>query len=72
MVEEMEVAMLCEELERLEAEFDDIVSAMEEPTLTEEDRQSLQKAYSRLSRVIEKHHKSGHQGEPCFEDSCSE
>ncbi len=64
--------MLCAELERLEAEFDDIVTALEDQYLTEEERRFLQGDYSRLSSVIQEHHKSGHKGQPCFEDSCPE
>jgi len=60
--------MLCAELERLEAEFDDILTALENPNLTEQDRRSLQEAYSRLSRTIQDHQKSGHSGSPCFEE----
>ena len=32
--------MLCEELERLEGEFDEIVVALEDPDLTDEERAS--------------------------------
>jgi len=60
--------MLCAELEHLEAEFDDIVTALENPDLTERERQSLQDAYSRLSRIIQDHQKRGHGGGPCFEE----
>lgn len=58
--------MLCAELERLEAEFDDILTALDNPNLTEEDKRSLQTAYSRLSHTIQDHQKSGHDGGPCF------
>ena len=60
--------MLCAELEHLEAEFDDIVTALENPDLTEREKQLLQEAYSRLSRTITDHQKHGHEGGPCFEE----
>jgi hypothetical protein len=60
--------MLCAELERLEAEFDDILTALENPNLTEQEMRSLQDACSRLSRTIEDHRKSGHSSNPCFEE----
>jgi hypothetical protein len=60
--------MLCAELERMEAQFDDILTALENPNLTEQERRSLQDAYSRLSRSIKDHQRSGHEGQPCFEE----
>jgi len=60
--------MLCAELEELEAEFDDIVIALENPNLNEEERQALQKAYDQMSRTIRSHQMSGHAGGPCFEE----
>ena len=60
--------MLCAQLEHLEAEFDDILTALENPNLTEQERQSLQDAYARLSRTILDHQRSGHEGHPCFEE----
>jgi hypothetical protein len=60
--------MLCAELEELEAEFDDIFTALENPYLTEQERRSLQIAHSRLSRTIKDHQERGHDGGPCFEE----
>ncbi len=60
--------MLCAELEELEAEFDDILTALENPHLTEQERRSLQAAYSRLSHTIKDHQEHGHGGGPCFEE----
>ena len=60
--------MLCAELEGLEAEIDDILTALENPELTEQERRSLQVAYSRLSRTIKDHQRQGHDGGPCFEE----
>ena len=60
--------MLCAELEELEAEFDDILTALETPDLTEQEKRSLQVAYSSLSRTIKDHQKHGHGGGPCFEE----
>jgi len=63
-----EAHMLCAELEKLEAEFDDIVAALENPDLTEQEKQDLRSAYARMSRAINEHHKSGHDGQSCFEE----
>jgi hypothetical protein len=60
--------MLCAELEELEAEFDDILTALENPDLTEQEKRSLQVTYSRLSRTIKDHQEHGHKGGPCFEE----
>jgi hypothetical protein len=60
--------MLCAELERLEAEFDDLLTALENPALTEEQKLELQKAYRRLSQTIHDHQVHGHEGGPCFEE----
>jgi len=60
--------MLCAELEELEAEFDDILTALENSHLSEQQRRSLQVAYSRLSRTIKDHQEHGHDGGPCFEE----
>ncbi len=60
--------MICDELERLEGEFDDIVIALEDPELTDEEKASLEKEYARLSHVINDHRMAGHRGGPCFEE----
>jgi hypothetical protein len=60
--------MLCAELEKLEAEFDDILTALENPNLTEREKQDLRDAYVRMSRAIGDHQRSGHDGQPCFEE----
>jgi len=60
--------MLCAELERLEGQFDDIITALENPDLTTEQRQSLEEACSRLNLLITFHQTSGHNGNPCFEE----
>ncbi len=59
--------MLCAELERLEAEFDDIVDALEDLTLPEWRRKELESAYVQVAREIRAHQSAGHRGEPCFE-----
>jgi len=59
--------MICAELERLEAQFDDILTALEDEHLTEQQKQELKEAYERMSRVIKEHHEHGHAGGPCFE-----
>lgn len=60
--------MLCGELERLEAEFDDIVTALEEQDLKPRQRKALQQAYQRMLKRIEAHRRAGHDGRPCFEE----
>lgn len=60
--------MLCAELEELEAQFDDIVTALENPNLTAEEQLALREAYDRLSHTIRDHQISGHRGGPCFEE----
>jgi hypothetical protein len=64
----MEPAMLCTELEHMEAQFDDILTALENPNLTEGEKRSLEEAYTRLSHAIQDHQKAGHGGRPCFEE----
>lgn len=60
--------MLCEELERLEGEFDEVVVALEDPLLNDKERVKLEREYSRLSHLIKDHQTGGHQGGPCFEE----
>jgi len=60
--------MLCEELEELEGQFDDVVTALEDPKLSEGERAALEREYSRLSHVIKDHQRAGHKGGPCFEE----
>jgi hypothetical protein len=60
--------MLCEELELLEGQFDEIVTALEDPTLTDDQRKALEKAYAELSHTIKDHQTAGHKGGPCFEE----
>lgn len=59
--------MICAELELLEAQFDDVLTAFEDEHLTEQQKQRLNEAYARLSRVIKEHQVHGHDGGPCFE-----
>ena len=61
--------MLCAELERLEAEFDDVVTALEDLAIPEQRRKELQEAYVRLTREIRTHQADGHEGRPCFEEN---
>jgi hypothetical protein len=60
--------MLCEELEELEGQFDEIVTALENPNLSEEKRAAFEKEYARLSHIIKDHQGIGHEGGPCFEE----
>ena len=60
--------MLCAELEELEAQFDKIVTALENPDLTAEERLALLKARDELIHTIKDHQIFGHKGGPCFEE----
>lgn len=60
--------MICDELERLEGEFDDVVTALEDSELSKAEREFYEKEYARLSHLIKGHHSSGHAGGPCFEE----
>lgn len=60
--------MLCVELEKLEAELDDIITELEKPYLTPKERNELEKTYAQVARTIDEHHKAGHKGGPCFEE----
>jgi hypothetical protein len=60
--------MLCAELEELEAQYDKIVAALENPNLTAEERLLLQNARAQLSRTIKDHQTFGHKGGACFEE----
>ena len=63
-----EVNMLCAELEDLEAQFDKIVAALENPNLPEEERLALQKARDEMIHTIKDHQTFGHRGAPCYEE----
>jgi len=64
----MEVNMLCAELEEMEGHIDDILTALENPKLTEQEKKALERSYTKLSHAIQEHQKSGHHGAPCFEE----
>jgi hypothetical protein len=61
--------MLCAELERLESEFDDIVSALDDLRLPEQRKKELEETYVRIAREIRIHQAGGHEGRPCFEQN---
>lgn len=60
--------MLCEELERLEGQLDDVITALENPALSAEQKKALEEAYAKLSYTISDHQTFGHNGGPCFEE----
>lgn len=60
--------MICAELEHLEAELDDLITALENPRLGEAERAALEIAYERLSQRITRHQDGGHAGSPCYEE----
>jgi len=60
--------MICAELEELEARLDDLITALEDPRLTDEQKTSLQDEYARISHMISDHRSGGHSGGPCYEE----
>jgi len=60
--------MICAELEELEEQYDHIVTALENPDLSLDERRVLQNARDQLSRAIKEHQMFGHKGGPCFEE----
>ena len=60
--------MLCAELEKLEAQLDDIITELEDPGLPQWHREELEAAYGRLSHEIDEHRSAGHAGTPCYEE----
>jgi hypothetical protein len=60
--------MLCAELERLEAQLDDIITDLEQPGLSEWKRKELEVVYAQLSHEIRNHRELGHDGSPCYEE----
>lgn len=60
--------MICAELEKLEAQLDDIITELEKPELTSWQKMELESAYARLSQEISAHQRAGHEGGPCFEE----
>jgi len=60
--------MLCEELEQLEGRLDEIITALEAPGLSLQQRKVLEEAYAKLSHTISDHQTFGHDGGPCFEE----
>jgi hypothetical protein len=60
--------MLCAELEQLEEQYDHIVTALENPNLTDDERRVLLNAREQLIQAIREHQMFGHKGGPCFEE----
>ncbi len=60
--------MICAELEELEGQLDEIITALESPVLSEEKRRRLESEYHRISHLIDEHQSGGHAGSPCFEE----
>ncbi len=60
--------MLCAELELLEAQLDDLITALEQPDLTPVERQRLEREYHELAQLMDEHRASGHNGSGCFEE----
>lgn len=60
--------MICAQLEELEAQLDEIITALENPHLTDEQKKALEREYAQLSHLIHDHQSGGHDGGPCFEE----
>ncbi len=60
--------MLCAELEQLEAQLDDLITALEDPNLQPPRRAALEREYTELVHLMDAHRASGHRGSPCFEE----
>ncbi len=60
--------MLCAELERLQAQLTDIIVALEDPNLTDEQKKALEESYAQVSQIISNHQMFGHKGAPCYEE----
>jgi hypothetical protein len=60
--------MICAELEELEGQLDEIITALENPALTDEQRRNLENDYANLSHLIRDHQSVGHSGGPCYEE----
>jgi len=60
--------MICAELEQLESELNDVVTALEKPELTLKEKSTLAAEYLRISQAITEHERSGHQGGPCYQE----
>ena len=60
--------MLCAELERLEAQLDDVISELERPGLSEREHAELEAVYYRIAHEIREHRDGGHRGAPCYEE----
>ena len=60
--------MICAELEELQGQLDEIITALETPQLRAEEKKALDREYARVSHLINHHRSDGHDGGPCFEE----
>lgn len=60
--------MICAELEQLESKLNDVVTELEKPELTTDEKQKLSAEYVHISQAISEHEHSGHNGGPCYEE----
>jgi hypothetical protein len=60
--------VLCAELEDLEAQLDELITALENPELQDQERRRLEDDYDHLTHLIRDHQVAGHSGKPCFEE----
>ena len=60
--------MICAELEQMEGQLDEIITALEDPALSDERKRALEAEYHRLSRLINEHQSGGHAGGPCYQE----
>ena len=59
--------MISAELEDLEAQLDEIITALEDARLSDEQKKYLESEYARISHLISEHQSGGHGGGPCYE-----
>ncbi len=60
--------MICAELELLEGQLDELITALEREDLHGEEKRRLELEYARVVHIIEEHQRAGHSGKPCFEE----
>lgn len=60
--------MICAELEELEAQLDEIITALEDTRLSDEKKKDLEQEYARIGHLITDHRSGGHSGGPCYEE----
>ncbi len=60
--------MICAELEFLEAQLDELITALERNDLQEDEKRKLEGEYTGVAHLIKDHQLAGHSGKPCYEE----